>query len=130
MHLPTQNILAWEGELFLFFQIQRLLISGQPRIVSVTLFHLLVVAATFLRLVHRWRTKQLWWDDYSAFIVLLVDITFVIIMWWRFRNGGKHLVVESVHAQETLTNAVQLLISLHKWVKVSCTQLGLLCLWD
>jgi len=90
MHLPTQNLLAWEGELFLFLQILRLLTFGKPRVVSVTLFHLRVVAATSLRLVHRGRTKRLWWDDYSAFIVLLVDVMFVVIMWWRFRDGGKH----------------------------------------
>jgi len=90
MHLPTQNLLAWEGGLFLFLHIQRLLTFGRLWIVSATLFHLLVVGATSLRLVHRWRTMRMWWDDYSAFIVLLVDVMYVVLMWLRFRYGGKH----------------------------------------
>ena len=87
MHLATQNLLAWESELFLFP-------DSVPfthfRKVSVTLFHSLVIGVTILRLVHRWRSKRMWWDDYSTFIVLLVDVMYVVIMWLRFRHGGKH----------------------------------------
>jgi hypothetical protein len=43
----------------------------------------------------------MWWDDYSALVLLLVDVMLVVLMWLRFRYGGKH----SFHAQATLTNA-------------------------
>jgi hypothetical protein len=90
MHLPTQNLLAWEGALFHFLQIQHLLTLSAHRKVSVTLFHLLAVGSTLLRLVHRWKTKRMWWDDYITVIPFTVDIVHIILMWLRFRDGGKH----------------------------------------
>ncbi|KIM46677.1 hypothetical protein M413DRAFT_56398, partial [Hebeloma cylindrosporum] len=57
--------------------------------VSVTLFHLLAVGFTLLRLVYRWKTKRLWWDDYITIIPLMVDILYIILMWLRFRDGGE-----------------------------------------
>ncbi|KIM47026.1 hypothetical protein M413DRAFT_268127 [Hebeloma cylindrosporum] len=67
MYLPEQNLLAWE--------------------ICLTLFHFFIVGFTCLRLGHRWRTKQMWWDDYSACIPLTVDVIFIILTWLRFRDG-------------------------------------------
>jgi len=67
MQLPIHNLLAWE--------------------ISATVFHFLVVQVTFLRLVHRWRTERMWWDDYTAFILLMLDVIYVILTWLRFRYG-------------------------------------------
>ncbi|KIM47024.1 hypothetical protein M413DRAFT_23319 [Hebeloma cylindrosporum] len=47
----------------------------------------LALGFTCLRLVHRWRTKQMWWDDYSAFIPLTVDVIYIVLTWLRFRDG-------------------------------------------
>jgi len=57
--------------------------------VCMTFFHLLVLGITSVRIVHRWRTKRMWWDDYGAFVSLIVDVIYVILMWLRFRYGGK-----------------------------------------
>ena len=73
-----------------------------------TVFHFLVIGATSLRLVHRWRTKRLWWDDYSAFVVLVVDIVYVVHMWLRFRYGGKN---NAMAPQATLDTKWQLFFS-------------------
>jgi hypothetical protein len=32
----------------------------------------------------------MWWDDYTAFMLLVVDVMYIILMWLRFRYGGKH----------------------------------------
>jgi len=89
MKLPTQNVLAWEGA---FFSIP--LHSSSTHIwdfrkVCVTILHLFVIGVTSVRLVHRWRTKRMWWDDYGAFVTLIVDVLVVILMWLKFRHGGK-----------------------------------------
>ena len=90
MHPPTQNLLAWESALFQLLLIQQLLTLGERRKASVTLLHLLAAGSTLLRLVHRWKTNRMWWDDYITVIPLMVDIIFIILMWLRFRDGGKH----------------------------------------
>ena len=64
--------------------------TAQLREVSASIFHFLVLGATLLRLIHRWRTRKIWWEDYTVCIVLLVDTILVILTWLRFRFGGKH----------------------------------------
>ena len=58
--------------------------------VCMTFLHIVVIGTTCLRLLHRCQTKRMWWDDYSAFIVLVVDLMYILHMWLRCRSGGKH----------------------------------------
>ena len=58
--------------------------------VCMTLLHIVVIGTTCLRLLHRCQTKRMWWDDYITIIPLLVDVAYVVLMWLKFRGGGKH----------------------------------------
>jgi len=55
--------------------------------VCITLLHHFVIGSTFLRLLYRWRTNRMWWDDYTAIIPLVIDVGYVIFMWWGFGGG-------------------------------------------
>jgi hypothetical protein len=87
MRLPMQHILVWESALFQFLHIGICLHLCWK--VCITILHLVVIGCTFLRLLHRWRTNRMWWDDYSTVLPLVIDVAYVIFMWWKFRGGGK-----------------------------------------
>ncbi|CAA7260466.1 unnamed protein product [Cyclocybe aegerita] len=52
--------------------------------VILSLLHLIAIGSTVFRIVHRYRTKKLWWDDYLAFIPLTMDCALFIQLWCRF----------------------------------------------
>lgn len=59
--------------------------------------HSIAFLTTFFRLVHRFKTRRLWWDDFWAFIALLSDLFVWIIFMVITINllvitpNGKHL---------------------------------------
>ncbi|KAH9485640.1 hypothetical protein JR316_0002550 [Psilocybe cubensis] len=58
---PSQHTVAWE--------------------VSTLLLQIVCAGSTTVRLVHRWRTRRMWWDDWIVFIPLSVDVFLVVIDW-------------------------------------------------
>ncbi|PPQ84386.1 hypothetical protein CVT25_013047 [Psilocybe cyanescens] len=61
--LPNQSYLGWK--------------------IAVTVFHVIAASTTIYRLVHRFRIRRLWWDDYVLFAALIVDTAFWPIYWAR-----------------------------------------------
>ncbi|KAF8901909.1 hypothetical protein CPB84DRAFT_1729440 [Gymnopilus junonius] len=62
--LPPQSYVAWK--------------------VSILILHLVAAISTIYRLVHRFRIRRPWWDDYLVFFPLAVDIMYCILTWIRF----------------------------------------------
>ncbi|TFK71006.1 hypothetical protein BDN72DRAFT_895980 [Pluteus cervinus] len=54
----------------------------------VATFHLLAFMVTSWRIVHRKRTRGLWWDDYWALFGLLLDIVYFATLWMRVPAGA------------------------------------------
>ncbi|PPQ79201.1 hypothetical protein CVT25_002779 [Psilocybe cyanescens] len=49
--------------------------------VCVTVVQVASITSTVIRLVHRWRTRRMWWDDWVTFVPLLVDCLYLSFMW-------------------------------------------------
>ncbi|KAF8806684.1 hypothetical protein BYT27DRAFT_6636398 [Phlegmacium glaucopus] len=66
MQLPSQNLLAWK--------------------ISVTLLQFLAIGTTIFRLVRRWRSQRMWWDDYVVCIPVALDCLYVTVLWIKFQH--------------------------------------------
>ncbi|KAF8645546.1 hypothetical protein AX16_007747 [Volvariella volvacea WC 439] len=55
--------------------------------VSVT-FHILAMLITTWRIIHRRKTRGLWWDDYWALFALILDIVYFSTVWIRTNPYG------------------------------------------
>jgi len=51
-----------------------------PSSIGILFAYCLAILSTVVRLVHRLRRQQLWWDDFWAFIAMLATI-FVVVVW-------------------------------------------------
>ncbi|PPQ90339.1 hypothetical protein CVT25_007741 [Psilocybe cyanescens] len=51
--------------------------------IVITIFHLFATTSTIYRLVHRYRIRRLWRDDYILFVALALDISHWPIYWAR-----------------------------------------------
>ncbi|KAG5222628.1 hypothetical protein IMY05_C2474000200 [Salix suchowensis] len=58
--------------------------------------HGLAVIATLFRLFDRHRMRRLWWDDFWAFVALLMDIPLMIAFFLRPESGSGSDVVADV----------------------------------
>jgi len=54
------------------------------------LLHLIAAVSTIYRLVHRFRIRRAWWDDYLVFFPLVVDIMYCILTWIRFPHRSSY----------------------------------------
>ncbi|KAF8993454.1 hypothetical protein BDQ17DRAFT_139340 [Cyathus striatus] len=61
---PTLSLTAWQ--------------------VILTIFHTLAITSTTFRLWRRYTTRKLWWDDFWAFVALVVDLLFFASVWLRW----------------------------------------------
>ncbi|KDR75565.1 hypothetical protein GALMADRAFT_279586 [Galerina marginata CBS 339.88] len=61
MALPPQNTLVWK--------------------VCMTVLQLIAIGFTIIRLLQRWRTSRMWWDDWVVVLALLADCLFLSLMW-------------------------------------------------
>ncbi|PPQ70432.1 hypothetical protein CVT25_004304 [Psilocybe cyanescens] len=61
MPLSSQQMLTWK--------------------VCVTVVQAVSITSTVIRLVHRWHTRRMWWDDWATFVPLLVDCLYLAFMW-------------------------------------------------
>ncbi|KAF8806687.1 hypothetical protein BYT27DRAFT_7242893 [Phlegmacium glaucopus] len=68
MEFPAQNLLAWQ--------------------VSMTLLQLLAMGMTIFRLVHRWRSHRLWWDDYVVCLPPCLECILVVQIWLKFHQAN------------------------------------------
>lgn len=66
--------------------------------------HGLAVIATLFRLFDRHRMRRLWWDDFWAFVALLMDIPLMIAFFLRPESGSGCEPSDSSLAQK-LTDA-------------------------
>ncbi|KAF8074577.1 hypothetical protein FPV67DRAFT_1408645, partial [Lyophyllum atratum] len=57
----------------------------------VTPLHVLAISCTIFRLWHRYRKRQLWWDDFWAAVSLLVDVVYVTTPFLRYDVSGTGL---------------------------------------
>ncbi|KAF9051993.1 hypothetical protein BJ165DRAFT_1524872 [Panaeolus papilionaceus] len=56
--------------------------------ICLTIFHAIAIGFTLTRLVHRWRTRKIWWDDYIVLLPLVTDIVYVVVNWiMRYNNS-------------------------------------------
>ncbi|PPQ91565.1 hypothetical protein CVT25_008602 [Psilocybe cyanescens] len=60
--------------------------------VCVTMVQAVSITSMIIRLVHRWRIKRMWWDDWVTFVPLLVDCLYLSFMWkgtqgWHYHYG-------------------------------------------
>ncbi|KAF8901920.1 hypothetical protein CPB84DRAFT_1846624 [Gymnopilus junonius] len=62
--LPPQSYLGWK--------------------VSIITLHAIAVLTTVLRLVHRFRLRKTWWDDYILFIPLVFNLAYWVVFCWGF----------------------------------------------
>ncbi|KDR69781.1 hypothetical protein GALMADRAFT_908596 [Galerina marginata CBS 339.88] len=67
--LPPQSYLGWK--------------------VSVIALHAIAIISTIYRLIHRFRLRQTWWDDYIVTIPLVVDVAFSSLVAARFPTEDK-----------------------------------------
>ncbi|PPQ81560.1 hypothetical protein CVT25_013403 [Psilocybe cyanescens] len=59
--------------------------------IAVTLFHLISSSSTVYRLVHRYRIRRLWWDDYILLGALVLDFVYWPIYWARATRAAMAL---------------------------------------
>ncbi|KDR75564.1 hypothetical protein GALMADRAFT_248043 [Galerina marginata CBS 339.88] len=50
-------------------------------VVCPTVLQVIAIGFTFIRLVHRWRTCRMWWDDWVVLIPLIVDCLYLSLTW-------------------------------------------------
>ncbi|PPQ96388.1 hypothetical protein CVT26_004990 [Gymnopilus dilepis] len=75
--LPLQSYTAWK--------------------VSLSILHAIAIGSTLYRLVHRFRIGRQWWDDYIAFLPLLLDPMYWMLTLVRFT----HRVLDLTHTTQT-----------------------------
>ncbi|PPQ81574.1 hypothetical protein CVT25_013417 [Psilocybe cyanescens] len=59
--------------------------------IVITLFHLMSGSSTIYRLVHRYRIRRLWWDDYILLGALVLDFVYWPIYWARATRAATAL---------------------------------------
>jgi len=86
-HRRTQII--WAGMFFFFKDVHRWLwvtiIDSQ--LAGLLAPQLLAMASTIFRLVHRKRNQGLWWDDFLAFISLVLAFLYFLTTWFNLVEG-------------------------------------------
>jgi len=65
--------------------------------VSLSILHAVAILSTLYRLVHRFRMRRSWWDDYVAFLPLVLDPTYWMLTLIRFN----HRVRDLTHPTQT-----------------------------
>ncbi|KAF8901902.1 hypothetical protein CPB84DRAFT_1776979 [Gymnopilus junonius] len=75
--LPLQSYTAWK--------------------VSLSILHAVAIVSTLYRLVHRFRIRRSWWDDYVAFLPLMLDPMYWMLTLVRFY----HRVLDLTHTTRT-----------------------------
>ncbi|KAF9530996.1 hypothetical protein CPB83DRAFT_881892 [Crepidotus variabilis] len=89
--------------------------------ISVLPLEMLSLAITFFRLIHRWRTRVLWWDDYLAFVALIAAIPFYWTTWilvigsMELHQLGIWPTLTVLYAIETYSPSVQIVIA---WIGI------------
>ncbi|KDR69776.1 hypothetical protein GALMADRAFT_145177 [Galerina marginata CBS 339.88] len=70
--------------------------------VSISILHVVAISSAVYRLVHRFRIRRTWWDDYMVFVPLVLDIAYWATFFVRFphrieggRPAGDGRVLES-----------------------------------
>ncbi|KAF8156566.1 hypothetical protein B0H34DRAFT_709686 [Crassisporium funariophilum] len=61
--------------------------SSVAWMVVASLFHGLAILSTTFRVLYRFRTSQMWLDDYLVVIPLAMDVVFFAQLWVRFSEG-------------------------------------------
>lgn len=51
-----------------------------------TVCHSLAMSSTVYRVIHRFRMRRLWWDDYLAFVALFFDVIYFATLWVRLKT--------------------------------------------
>lgn len=51
-----------------------------------TPLHVIAIGSTIFRLYHRYRIRQVWWDDYWAGASLFIDLIYVPAPWLRYES--------------------------------------------
>ena len=55
--------------------------SYPRRPVFASVFHILALVSTMLRLIHRLRTSRMWWDDYTVVLPLAMNTVNFASLW-------------------------------------------------
>jgi hypothetical protein len=92
MPLPPQNYLAWKGEHSpLRIALSQGRLTTRRLLVCITALHTAAISATVLRIRIRWKYAKLWWDDYVAAAITLVDVPFALMFLLTFGTHGATL---------------------------------------
>ena len=52
--------------------------------VSIILLQAIAVSTTILRIIHRFRMRKAWWDDYILFIPLVFNLAYWVVFCWGY----------------------------------------------
>ncbi|PPQ71455.1 hypothetical protein CVT24_011967 [Panaeolus cyanescens] len=57
--------------------------------ICLTVFHSIAIGFIIARLVHRWRTRKLWWDDYIILLPFVTDIAYLSVNWTIYSESNQ-----------------------------------------
>lgn len=82
--------MAWKGERQQLLETYGPLTALATRFIPVciTTLHAVAISATVLRVRIRWKHAKLWWDDYIAATITLLDVPFAGMFLLTFGTHG------------------------------------------